>query len=97
MLIHIGEHTVIPENEIVGIFDMDNTTEIRKSSFENDTVNFLNEAQKKDNVINVSPLELPKSFIICETKKGKKIYLSPVLAGTIHKRINETKKSAYKQ
>ena len=92
MLIHIGEHTVIPENEIVGIFDMENTTEIRKSSFENDTVNFLNEGEKNSEVINVAPLELPKSFIICETKKGKKIFISPVATTTIHKRIAETKK-----
>ncbi len=94
MFIHIGEDTVILKNEIIGIFDMENTTELRKSSFSNDTVNFLNNAQKENKVINVSQFELPKSFIICQTKAEKKIYISPVAVGTIQKRINESKKSA---
>ena len=94
MFIHIGEDTVIRDSEIVGIFDMDNTTEVRKSAFLNDTVNFLNDAQKKNKVINVSLFELPKSFIICETDKGKQLYISPVAVSTIQKRISESKKSA---
>ncbi len=95
MFVHIGEDTVIQKKEIIGIFDMENTTEIRKSSFANDTVNFLNNAQKKNAVINVSQFELPKSFIICQPQKEKKIYISPVAVGTIQKRINESKKSAF--
>ena len=97
MFIHIGEDTVVIDKEIIGVFDMDNTTEARKTAFENDTVKYLNNAQLKGDVINVSLFELPKSFIVCDSPKGRKIYISPVSVGTVYKRIQESEKSAYKQ
>ena len=63
MYIHIGQETVIKKSEIVGIFDLDNTTVMAK------TRDFLNKAEKKGQVITVS-YELPKSFVICD-KNGK--------------------------
>ena len=81
MYIHIGQDTVIVDEEIIGIFDMENTT-VMKS-----TVDYLNKAEKNGNVNNVAPFELPKSFIVTNTKKGKKIHISPVSVGTILKRI----------
>ena len=97
MFIHIGEDTVVIDKEIIGVFDMDNTTEARKTAFENDTVKYLNNAQLKGDVINVSLFELPKSFIVCDSPTGRKIYISPVSVGTVYKRIQESEKSAYKQ
>ncbi len=85
MFIHIGEDTVIIDKEIVGIFDMENTTVMKK------TVDFLNNAEKEKIVINVSPFELPKSFIICKTPKGKRVFISPVSVGTILRRIESGK------
>ena len=81
MFIHIGQDTVVIDKEIIGIFDMDNTTVMKK------TIDYLNNAEKEKSVINVAPFELPKSFIVCQTKKGKKIYISPVSVGTILRRI----------
>ncbi len=81
MFIHIGQDTVVIDKEIIGIFDMDNTTVMKK------TIDYLNNAEKEKNVINVAPFELPKSFIVCQTPKGKKIYISPVSVGTILRRI----------
>jgi hypothetical protein len=80
MYIHIGQDTVIVDEEIIGIFDMENTT-VMKS-----TVDYLNTAEKNGMVNNVAPFELPKSFIVTKTKKGKKIHISPVSVGTILKR-----------
>ena len=81
MFIHIGQDTVVIDKEIIGIFDMDNTTVMKK------TIDYLNNAEKEKSVINVAPFELPKSFIVCQTPKGKRIYISPVSVGTILRRI----------
>ena len=81
MFIHIGQDTVVIDKEIIGIFDMDNTTIMKK------TIAYLNNAEKEKSVINVAPFELPKSFIVCQTPKGKRIYISPVSVGTILRRI----------
>lgn len=80
MYIHIGQDTLITDDEIIGIFDMENTT-VMKS-----TVDYLNSAEKNGLVNNVAPFELPKSFVVTDTKKGKKIHISPVSVGTILKR-----------
>ncbi len=90
MFIHIGHDTVIVDKEIIGIFDMENTTVMKK------TVDYLNNAEKNKKVRNVAPFELPKSFIICEEPKGTVIYISPVSVGTILKRIESAKKSDFK-
>ncbi len=81
MFIHIGQDTVVIDKEIIGIFDMDNTTVMKK------TIDYLNNSEKEKSVINVAPFELPKSFIVCQTPKGKRIYISPVSVGTILRRI----------
>ena len=81
MFIHIGQDTVVIDKEIIGIFDMDNTTVMKK------TIDYLNNAEKEKSVINVAPFELPKSFIVCQTPRGKRIYISPVSVGTILRRI----------
>ncbi len=87
MFIHIGEDTVVSAEEIVGIFDMESTTVMKR------TVEFLNNGEKMKKVINVSPFELPKSFIVCETPRGERIFISPVNVATIQKRIdNKTKR-----
>ena len=80
MYIHIGQDTVIIDEEIIGIFDMENTT-VMKS-----TVDYLNKAEKDGNVNNVAPFELPKSFVVTNTEKGKKIHISPVSVVTILRR-----------
>ena len=81
MFIHIGHDTVIIDKEIIGVFDMENTTVMKK------TIDYLNNAEKEKFIINVAPFELPKSFIVCQTPKGKKIYISPVSVGTVLRRI----------
>ena len=80
MFIHIGHDTVIVDKEIIGIFDMENTTVMKK------TIDYLNNAEKNKRVRNVAPFELPKSFVVTNTKKGRKIHISPVSVGTILRR-----------
>ncbi|MBQ8184065.1 MAG: DUF370 domain-containing protein [Clostridia bacterium] len=90
MFIHIGHDTVIIDKEIIGIFDMENTTVMKK------TVDYLNNAEKQKKIRNVAPFELPKSFIVCEEPEGTVIYISPVSVATILKRIESAKKSDFK-
>ena len=79
MYIHLGQETVVKEEEIIGIFDLDSTT-ISKH-----TRKYLNVAEKKGMVINVS-YELPKSFIVCNKNKKSKIYISQISSSTLLKR-----------
>ena len=80
MYLHLGEKTAVRTSNIIGVFDLDNTT-VSKN-----TRDYLAIQQKAGNVVNVS-YELPKSFIICEENKEKKIYISQLSSQTLYKRI----------
>ena len=83
MYIHLGQETLVKKEDIIGIFDLDNTTVSKR------TRNFLTMAEKEGRVINVS-FELPKSFIVC--KKGNEkpiIYISQLSTSTLLKRSEE--------
>ena len=79
MYLHLGQNTVIPAQEIVGFFDMDNTT-VSKT-----TRDFLSQAEKNGRVKYVS-YDLPKSFIVT---KDQTVYISPVSVATL---VNRTQK-----
>lgn len=84
MYIHLGQDTVVKERDIIGIFDLENTTISKKTRV------FLEKAEKSKKVINVS-YELPKSFIIC-CKKGEKkdkVYISQISTSTLQKRAGK--------
>jgi ribosomal protein S8 len=87
MFLHIGGDTVIPIKNIIAIFDMD-TTKVSK-----DTKEFLKIAEEEGFIKNISQ-DLPKSFIITETDKKSKIYLSPISSGTLQKRSGFIKEIA---
>ncbi|MGI6279166.1 MAG: extracellular matrix regulator RemB [Acutalibacteraceae bacterium] len=82
MYIHLGRDTVVKDDEIIGIFDLDSTT-ISKH-----TRNFLSNAEKKKMVVNVS-YELPKSFIVCNKNKKTVVYISQLSSSTLFKRSEE--------
>ena len=82
MYIHLGQDTVVRSEDVVGIFDLENSTVSKH------TRKFLNNAEKKGEVITVS-YELPKSFAVCR-KKGEKqrVYISQLASSTLLKRSN---------
>ena len=85
MYIHLGQNTVVLEQEIIGIFDLDTTT-VSKNSRE-----YLNRAEKAGEVFNVS-YELPKSFVVCQKGKGRQtVYISQISSATLQKRTNKQK------
>lgn len=80
MFIHLGQNTSVNKKDIIGIFDLDTST------VSIHTRNFLKQAEKKNQVVNVS-YELPKSFVVTATdKKNTKVYISQLAASTLEKR-----------
>ena len=81
MYIHLGQEKVIKSSDIIGIFDLENTT-VSKN-----TRSFLAKAEKRGEVVNVS-FELPKSFTLAVNKKTKekKVYISQISSSTLYKR-----------
>lgn len=83
MYLYLGQETVVPMREVVGIFDMENTT-ISKS-----TRDLLSEAEKQGRVVTVST-ELPKSFIVCQSNvNGTTVYISQISCATLLKRAKD--------
>ena len=81
MFLHLGKDTVIKDEDIIGIFDLDTATVSRH------TRKYLNNAEKKKETVTVS-YELPKSFVVCAKPKSKenKIYISQISSVTLLKR-----------
>ena len=79
MYVHLGVDSVVKEDDIIGIFDLDSTTVSKH------TRKFLNEAEKQKKVINVS-FELPKSFVLCGENKNTLVYISQLSSSTLYKR-----------
>ena len=79
MYLHLGQNIVVPEADVIGIFDLDNTTGSHI------TRTFLGDAEKAGCVVNVSD-ELPRSFILSGKNKEITVYLSQLSPQTLHKR-----------
>ncbi len=80
MYLHLGQETVVLKEDILGIYDMDTTT-VSKHTRE-----FLNLAEREKRVINVSPYELPKSFVVVRSGEDEIIYICPLSSQTLLKR-----------
>ena len=78
MYIDIATDFLIDEEDIVGIFDLDNTTAAGKH-----TINFLNEKQKQGKVTYLIK-DIPKSFIVT---KGGEIFVVELSSQILRKRL----------
>lgn len=76
MYLHLGNDVCVETNAIIGIFDLDNTTQSHI------TRNYLSEAQRSGDIININE-ELPKSFIVCVEDNKKSVYLSQLNTSTL--------------
>ncbi len=80
MYLHLGQDTLVRTSEVIGIFDMDNTTISRH------TREFLAGAEKRGRVGSV-PAHLPKTFVVVGLGKGDfTVYLSQISSATLRKR-----------
>lgn len=83
MYLHLGQNTVVKISDIVGVFDLDNSTVSKH------TRNYLATAQKENRVINVS-MELPKSFVVCKNHEKEIVYISQMSCATLLKRADSS-------
>ena len=79
MYLHLGQNTVVDTEQLLGVFDLDNSTVSKH------TRDFLARAQKEGRVVNVS-MELPKSFVVCRDKERETVYLSQLSSATLLRR-----------
>ena len=70
MYLHLGQDTIIPFSSIIGIFDLEITSQSKI------TRDFLANEEKAKHVINVSE-ELPRSFVVCRERQKTRVYISP--------------------
>jgi len=82
MYLFLGQDTVVSTRDVVGVFDLD------KSSTSALTKRFLSAAQKQGRIIDVSPGELPASFVVCEREGESLVYLTQISPGTLEKRTD---------
>lgn len=77
MYLHLGQSVVVPFRDVIGVFDLDN------SSWSHRTRAFLERSEKEGRVVNAAA-GLPRSFVLCQ-KKGEPaiIYLSPLSTGVL--------------
>lgn len=80
MYIHLGLSVVVREEDIIGIFDLENTT-TQKS-----TRDFLRRAQK-ENIVEDVCYDLPRSVVICSDYiSGERVYITQIAPSTLLKR-----------
>ncbi len=82
MYIHLGADKVVRSDQIIGIFDTDNTT------VEHITRDYLNRLEQEGKLISIT-YELPKSFVVCVENGEQIAYLSQISAATLKKRIQD--------
>ena len=80
MYIHLGGDFVVAERDIIGIFDLENTTVSKH------TRSFLNLSEKRKEVVYTS-YELPKSFVLATKNNKNKVYISQISPVTLNKRL----------
>ena len=81
MYLHLGNNIAVPLNDIIGIFDLDNSSTAR------DTKKFLRTAEDEGMVTAVSS-ELPKSLVVCCPQGSwQRVYISPLTPQTLLGRL----------
>ena len=81
MYLHLGAGAVVRSESIVGVFDLDNTSQSHL------TRKYLTAAEKSGQVINVAE-DIPKSFVVCKDESSMRVYLSQMSTQTLLKRFS---------
>ena len=85
MYLHLGQNVMVRNQDIIGIFDLDNTT----WSFR--TRRFLERAEREGRVTAVGD-DLPRSFVLAREGDGPAaVYITQLTTATLQKRIEENR------
>ena len=80
MYLHLGQNVMVRNQDVVGVFDLDNTT----WSFR--TRRFLEQAEREGRVVTVGG-DLPRSFVLTQEENGPPtVYITQVSPSTLQKR-----------
>ena len=79
MYLNIGNDMSVRDKNIIGIFDMDNTSVSKR------TREFLEKTEKEGQVVPCD--DLPKSFILTTEYGFERVYLTTLSASTLEKRL----------
>ena len=80
--LHLGKGRVVRDDEIVGIFDLDITSQSHL------TRKFLTACEKAGQVENAAE-DIPKSFVVAEGRGKRSLILSQMNTATLLKRSGE--------
>ena len=79
--LHIGQNVMVNDRHIIGIFDLDITSQSPQ------TRRFLDQAEKDSVVLPVCD-DIPKSFLVCDHPYHPQlVYLSELSSQTLQKRM----------
>ena len=79
MYLNIGNDMAVRDRNIIGIFDMDNTSTSKR------TREFLSAAEKNGEVVPCD--DLPKSFVLTAEYGFNRVYLTALSTQTLEKRM----------
>ena len=79
MYINISGDYSLKTSEIIGIFDIDKLTVYKSNRI------YLSKMEKRGKIISVTN-KIPKSFLLCGSKKDSVVYLSNLMPSTIYTR-----------
>ena len=83
MYLHLGQNVMVRSQDVIGIFDLDNTT----WSFR--TRRFLERAEQEGRVTAVGD-DLPRSFVLVQAGDGPAaVYITQAASATLLKRTEE--------
>lgn len=82
MYLHLGQSTVVRDREIIGIFDLDITSQSIR------TRQFLNTAEKRGEVVAVTD-DIPKSFVVAGERGRQRVFISQLSTSTLLKRSEQ--------
>lgn len=80
MYVFLGKDTIVSDKNIIGIFDLDITSQ----SFR--TRKYLSLSDKAGRVKNAAE-DLPKSFVVCCKNNEQQVILSQMSTSTLNRRI----------
>ena len=84
MYLHLGQSVVVPHKNILGIFDLDN------SSWAYKTRQFLERAEQEGRVVSVSD-DLPRSFVLVGEESGPPtVYISQLSPAALLRRTESS-------
>ena len=78
MYLHLGQNTLVRDREIIGIFDLDITSQSLR------TRQYLAAAEQRGQVE-----ELPKSFIVAGGRGRQRVFISQLSTATLLRRSEE--------